>query len=74
MVSRPNPPWNSASGSPSSTKWSDATQYARASSRPAAERMPRATSGAAQALSLIGAPWRGLTPHSVHHSGRSDRP
>jgi hypothetical protein len=36
--------------------------------------MPRATSGAAHALSLIAEPWVGETPHSVHHSGISGRP
>ncbi len=59
---------------PSSTKWSDATQYDSASIRPAAERIPRATSGAAQTPSFRSAPWRELTPHSVSQSGRSGRP
>ena len=42
--------------------------------RPAAERIPRATSGAPQTLSFTGPPWVGLTPHSVHQIGMSVRP
>ena len=75
----PKPPCSSAGGRPSSSKWSETTQYDSDSilgslPGPIAEAMPRSRKVPAKTASLTSLKWVGVTPHSVHQIGVPSRP
>jgi hypothetical protein len=73
-VMSPKPPCSRRGGRPSSSKWSLATQYESASTRPAADRIPESRNVAADVPSFTGLKWVGVTPHSVHRMRAPARP